>query len=412
MQPELLAHHCTEAGQIGQAIAYWRKAGERAIQRSAKVEALSHVAKGLELLNGLPYTHDRLLQELSLQVALGSVMMAVKGYASSEVESAYARARVLCQQVGDSSQLFPILRGLIAFYVNRAELSTARDLGEELLSLAHRQQNRSQLTEAHYLLAVAYFFLGQLSAVWTHTQQGLALHDPGQNSAQGLRTVEDPTVSCHAFAGLALWLMGYPEQALQRIRHAVTIAREIDSPHNLAFALVFAAWLHQFRRERAEVQELAEAVVVISTEKGFPFWAALGTSLRGWAMAEGGREEDITQLRQGVAAWHATGAKTLTPYYDALLAEAYGKNGQDENCLGILAEALTAVNKTGECFYEAELHRLEGEGRLKQFVLQSQELEAEECFQRAINVARKQNAKSLELRSVMSLARLGRRPSM
>jgi class 3 adenylate cyclase/predicted ATPase len=408
-QPELVAHHYTEAGLIEQAIPYWQQAGQKASAQSAPTEAITHLSTGLALLKTLPDSPEHLLQELSLQVALGSVTMAAKGYATPEVEQTYARARELCQQIGDSTQLFPVLRGLLAFYVNRAEFQTARDLGEQLLSLAHRQQDQAQFSEAHYLLGLVYLFLGELSSVRTHTEQGLAFYNPRQYRALGFRTVEDPAVSCHSFAAVALWLMGYPEQALRRIHQAFIVARELASPYNLAFALVFAAWLHQFRREGPQVQERAEAVIALANEQGFPFLAALGSSLRGWAVADQGQEEEgITQLRQGLAAWQAIGTVTLTPYYRALLAEAYGKRGQAEECLAGLAEALAAVDKTGERFYEAELYRLEGELTLKSKVQgpRSKIEEAEEYFERAIEIARQQQAKSLELRAVMSLSRL------
>jgi predicted ATPase len=293
--------------------------------------------------------------------------------------------------------------------VNRAEFQAAREFSEQLLSLAHRQQDQAQFSEAHYLAGLVSLFLGELSSVQTHTEQGLAFYNPRQYRALGFRTVEDPAVSCHSFAAVALWLMGYPEQALRRMHQAFIAAQDLASSYNLAFALVFAAWLHQFRREGPQVQDRAEAAIALATEQGFPFLAALGTNLRGWAMADQGQEEEgITQLRQGLAAWQAIGAVTLIPYYRALLAEAYGKSGQAEEGRAGIAEALTAVDKTGERFYEAELYRLKGTLTLQSTVRGSEPKveEAEECFQKAIEIACRQSAKSLELRAVMSLSRL------
>jgi predicted ATPase len=207
----------------------------------------------------------------------------------------------------------------------------------------------------------------------------------------------------------AWWLLGYPDQAPQRIRKALTLARTLADPYSLALALFGAAWLHQLRREGQETQEQAEALLALSTEQGFPFLLPLGTMLQGWALAEQGQaEEGIVQMRHGLAASQAIGTELQRSYWLALLAEAYGKAGQAEAGLAALTEALTVVDKSGERSYEAELYRLKGELRL-QSESQSSESpprEAEACFQKAIEIARRQSAKSLELRSVMSLSRL------
>ncbi len=210
---------------------------------------------------------------------------------------------------------------------------------------------------------------------------------------------------------LTLWMLGYPAQALQRMHDALTLAQELSSPFNLAFALCFAARLHQYRRERQLTQERAEASVALCTEQEFPLLLAFGTLLRGWALAEQGqREEGIAQIRQGLAAWRATGAEIQRPYNLALQAEAHENAEQTEEGLTVLAEALALVDKTGERLYEAELYRLKGELTLKQSRVQSLassvQKEGEECFLKAIDIAQRQQAKSWELRAVMSLSRL------
>ena len=175
-------------------------------------------------------------------------------------------------------------------------------------------------------------------------------------------------MTCLSYAAWVLWFLGYPDQALKRSQEALALAAGLSHPFSLAFALGFAAVLHQLRREEQAAQERAEAVIALSTEQGFPFWLALGTILRGWALAEQGQgEEGIAQIRQGLAAYRATGAEIVRPYFLALLAEAYGKVGQAEEGLSVLAEALALVDKTGERFYEAELYRLKGELTLQQF---------------------------------------------
>ena len=213
-QPELLAHHYTEAGLIAQAIPYWQRAGQRAIERSANVEAISHLTKGLELLQTLPDTPERAQQELTLQIALGTPLMATKGFAAPEVERVYARALELCQQVGDTPQLFPALWGSWVFYNMRGELQTSRELAARLLSLAQSAQDAALLLEAHHALWFTSFFCGELTAARAHSEQGIALYDRQQHhSLTLLYGGHDPGVCCRDAGTLVLWLLGYPDQA-------------------------------------------------------------------------------------------------------------------------------------------------------------------------------------------------------
>jgi predicted ATPase len=217
-------------------------------------------------------------------------------------------------------------------------------------------------------------------------------------------------VSCLTIVTWVLWPLGYPDQALKRSQDALTLAQELSHPSSLVFALSFTAMLHQYRREGKATQERAETLIALSSEQGFPQWVALGTVRRGWALAEQGQgEEGIAQIRQGLAAYRETGAKLGRPLWLALLAEAYGKVGQVEEGLSVVAEALATVDKTGERFYEAELYRLKGTLTLQSKVPSPKsqvEEEAEGYFRKAIEVARRQQAKSLELRATMSLSRL------
>jgi predicted ATPase len=223
-----------------------------------------------------------------------------------------------------------------------------------------------------------------------------------------------------SYTALVLWFLGHLDQAVKRVQEGLTLAQELSNPPSLAFARACAAWLHQFRREGQLTQEWAEALLALSTEQGFSDWLAMGTMLRGWALAEQGQpEEGITQLGQGLAAYRATGAEVYRPYWLALLAEAYGKVGQTEEGLTVLAEALAAAHKTGGRHHEAELYRLKGELSLQSRQVEGRsqtsqgksevEKEAEECFGQAIEIARRQSAKSFELRAVLSLSRLWQR---
>jgi class 3 adenylate cyclase/predicted ATPase len=431
VQPELVAHHYTEAGLIAQALPYWQQAGERAIERSANVEAINHLTKELELLKTLPDTPQRAQQELALQTTLGPVLIATKGNAALVVEEAYTRARELCWQLGETPQLFPVLFGLRSFYLVRAELQTAHELGEQLLLLAQSVQDSDLLLEAHVALANTFFFLGEVAPAREHAEQGISLYDSQKHRSHAFLYGLDPGVFCLSRAAHALWLVGYPDQALKKNQAAVTQARGVPHPSGLAYALGNAAWFHQFRREGRAAQERAEEQIALSTEQRFPFLLAWGMILRGWALAEQGQgEEGVAQTHQGLAASRVTGAEAVRPYLLTLLAEAYGGRGQAEEGLKVLAEALEAEHKGGEHYYEAERYRLKGElvllsktslgqvkdksraSQNKSAVTDPQSLtpdpqgEAEACFLKAIDIARRQSAKSLELRAVMSVSRL------
>jgi len=420
-QPELLAHHYTEGGLVEQAIPYWQRGGQRASQRSANMEAISHLTKGLELLKTLPDPAERAQKELTLQIALGAPLRAAKGWAAPQLEQAYARARELCRQVEETSQLFPMLWGLSSFYITQGRLQTARELGEQCLSLARSLQDPASLVGAHYILGVTLSWLGELPLAKAHLEQGIALYDPQQHSSYTVLYGADPGVSCFYYVALTLWFLGYPDQALKRIHETRTLTTELSHPLSRAQAVSWAAILHQHRRERQAAHERAEAAITLSSEQGFAFYLAMGTILRSWALAEQGQgEESIVQMRQGLTAYQTTGAELARSYWLSMLAEACGEIGRIEEGLTLLAEALTLVDKTGARRDEAELYRLKGELTLQKLSVVSAQLsvtdprllapdpqgEAEACFHKAIEVAQKQQAKSLELRAVMSLARL------
>jgi predicted ATPase len=411
MQPEILAHHYTEAGLIAQAMPYWQRAGQRASQRSALVEAIAHLTKGLELLKALPDTPERTQQELDLQITLGPALTSTKGWAAPEVEKTYTRARELCQQVGATSQLFPVLWGLWVFYLNWGEIQTTHELAKQMLNLAQRLQDPALLLEADVALGYTSYYLGNFDSAREHVEQGIALYDPQQHHALALLYGGvDPGMICLCVAAQALWTLGYPAQALQRSHEAIILAQQLSHPHSLAFALGHAARVHQFCQDRQAAYERAEAVLTLATEHRLSFWLAWGTAVGGWALVkQGQKKEGMAQIQQGLTAHLATGAKLWRPYYLALLAEAYESTGRIEEGLTVLAEALAAVDETEERYYEAELYRLKGELTLQSKVPSPRskvEKEAEECFHKAIEISRRQSAKSLELRAVMSLARL------
>ena len=404
-QPELVAHHYTEAGLTEQAVPYWHKAGQSAIQRSAHVEAVAHLRQGLVLLATLPASPERLQRDVAIHIALGASLLATKGYAAPEVVQTYTDARQLCQHLEDPYQLFPVLRGLHIYYHVRAELQTAHTLSEQLLTLAQQVHDAAMLVAAHRALGVTLFQLGAVASAQTHFAQGIALYAPQQHRAAAFLYGDDSGVVCHSFAALTLWKLGYPDQGLARSQEAVTLAQQCAHPLSLSFALTFTAVFHQYRREVRATQERAEATSVLAMEQGFPLWVAVGSVLRGWALAQQGEaQEGIEQMHQGLRAHRGTGAALLRPYFLGLLAEAYGTLGEPEAGLTALAEALTLAETTGERWYESECYLLKGELLLQQS--SSHQTEAESCFHQAIAVAQNQQAKSRELRAATSLARL------
>jgi TOMM system kinase/cyclase fusion protein len=405
-EPELLAHHYAEAGLLAQALPYWQQAGQRASERSAHLEAMAHLTKGLEVLTTLPDTPERAWHELELQIALGPALMAIQGWGSPAVEQAYSRARALCRQVGDTPQLFPVLWGLWGWYQMRGALGMAQGVGEQLLALAQGTHDRALLLLAHNVLGDNAIWLGDFAAARAHMEQGLACYDAQQHHPLAIRYGGfDPGLHSRYHAAFALWALGYPDQALERSQDALTLARALAHPQSWASAAAHVAMFHSLRREWQAAQELAEAGMALAREQGFPLWLAWGTIQWGWALAEQGHiEAGIAQIRQGLAAWRATGTELIRPYFLGLLAEAYQKGGQTTAGLGAIDEALALVQQHQETFCQAELYRLKGELLLS--LSAGHAAEAEACFHSALEIARRQSANSWELRTTMSLARL------
>ena len=408
-QPELIAHHYTEAACHAQAVPYWQRAGQRAIARSAHVEAVAHLTRGLDVLMALPETQERDRHELALRLALGTALSVTKGWPAPEVGQAYSRAQYLWQQVGETAQLFPVLWGLGHFHVVRGEPQTARELGEQLLTLAQQHQEPTYFLAAHFMLGNALTILGALEPALTHWEQTFALYDPQQHQALTALAGADPGVFSLACASHALWLRGYPDQALMRSRQALELAQDLAHPFSLALAHCYAAMLHQFRRESRLVRQQAEAAMHLCTEQGFTYYLAWAMLLRGWALmaqgAESAKEEALAQMRQGFTDLLATGAGIRETYYRALLAEVAWSRGDSGTGQQLVAEACAVVQRTEERYWEAELYRLQG-ALGGQGAERPQWEGREASLLRALEVARRQHAKSLELRAAMSLGRL------
>jgi DNA-binding winged helix-turn-helix (wHTH) protein/predicted ATPase len=400
-----LAEHFVRGRDDQRAVQYLQHAGDHAMRRFAYQEAIAYLTRGLELLETQPDSPARAQLELDVQLALGPALMAAKGWAAPEVEHTYARARVLCGQVRQPPQLFPTLRGLWRCYRSRGALPTALELAEELYRLAQEKAAPTHLLEAHDALGQTWFSLGDYAAAWRHFAQGIPLIDLTGQSGQALGQGITPGGTCLAYAALALWSLGYPAQALHRCQEALTLAQAFEHPQSLGLVHHLAGYLHHRRREVSAVQAHADATLALATVQVLPLDVGLANHLRGWALVmQGQREAGMAQMHQGLAGILATGQALVQPICLVRMAEAIGHTGHVDHGLRLLAEALAAFAASGRGDMLTEAHRLQGEFLLRQAVPDA--VQAEACFQQALIIARRQQAKSWELRAAMSLARL------
>jgi predicted ATPase len=413
-----LAYHYSRSGNTEKAIEYLQKAGQQAVQRPAYVEAINHLTAALALLANLPDTPERARRELIVQVTLGVPLAVTKGFSSPEANVAYLRARELCQQLGETPQLTAVLMGLWVSALVRAELKVANELATQLFNLAQQQQDTALLLQAHLALGMTLYYQGEFVSAQEHFAQETVLYDRQQHRFQGLAYGLDLGTSCKRWAAWSLWMLGYPEQALMKSQDSVSLAHELRHPFSFAFSLFWAAMLYSFRREPRAAEEQANAAILIATEHGFVQVLPLAVVVQEWSRVARGNK-GIIQIKQGLSSYRDTAAGLAQPQYLSLFAEAYGWIGQIEEGLTILAEALAIAQETDQGFYNAELYRLKGELTLQSSVqrlgssvtnpqssIPNPQTEAEGYFLKAIDIAREQRAKSLELRAVMSLARL------
>ncbi len=328
-QPERLAHHYTEAGLRARALPYWLQAGQRAVERSANVEAISHFTQGLEVLKALPATPERVQQELTLHLAMGAPLLILKGHTAPEVEQTYARAYDLAQLLGDTPQRFAVLVGVWRYYLSQARLHTAKELAEECLVLAQHLRDPVSLQEAHTNLGSTLFFMGEPVAALAHLEQGIALYDPQQSQTLALSRGTDPGVVCLSRAAWALWWLGYPDQALARSQEAVALARRLSNPYSLSFALHYHALLSVWCREMPLAKEHLEASIALMQEHGFVQFLGGALAKLGWVLVDlEDVEAGMTKIHQGLEA-HPFHKVKVGGHTDlAMLAQAYGRMQQ------------------------------------------------------------------------------------
>ena len=400
-----LAHHYSHSENTAKAVEYLGLAGQQAAQRSANEEAIHYLTQAVGRLSTLAETPARTQQELMLQTTLGSVFLAAKGYTALEINQTYVRARQLCQQLGDTAQLIPVLAGQFLFHAIRAEHQLARELAEECLRLSQQTQDSAHRVTAHYMLGQSLLWLGEIGPAQHHSHQGSVLYEAEQHHALAALYGEDPGSVCLAFEAHALFMLGFPDQALQKSHEAIALAQDLSDSFILAQMLALAAYVRLYRREAGAAQAEAERAITVSREHQFLFWLTFGTILRGAALTElGEHKEGILQMRQGLTDYRAAGTGSCVPDFLARLATGLGTVGQIEDGLLLLTEARTLVEKNQERWHEAEIYRLTGELLLQQ--AREPQAEAQEYFHKALAVARQQEAKSWELRAASSLARL------
>ena len=403
---ERLAHHAVRGGLRDQAIAYLRQAGSKALSHSAHVEAVANFTTALDLIGALPPSTDRDRDELGVRLALGPALQVTRGHAAPEVEENYRRARALSLLVGDLVQQFQTSWGqwLMASY--RANATTALELGGELLALAERSGDPALLLEGHHALWPVLIWSGRVSAARPHLEQGIALYDKSKHRAHAfVYGGHDPGVCALKCASWAFWLLGYPERGLEYSAESLSLAADLVHRPSLVVALVWACVFRDVRREARAMHEHARALMHVAGEQGAQQWLAAGTIFDACVRAERGEGQvAIADIKRGVDVYRATGAALFMPYFLSLCARAERSSGRYDMALETIGEALRMARETGELVWEPELLRLEGEIRL---VDEPRDVSrALGCFDRAIEIARREESRSWELRAAVNLARV------
>ena len=408
-QPELLAYHLTQAGVPEKAIAFWQRAGQQAVERSANIEAIAHLSDGLAQVQHLPEGVERDQLELDLRVALGVPLIASRGYASLEVEKTYARARELSEKLGGSPQFANIVWGLWVRYLTGGPIGAALEMAEQYRAIAERTQDSGHLLETCQVMGIALFYLGEFPRAHTYLARGSVMYDPERHHALIYEHGgADTGVAIQTHEALALWTLGYPDQAHKQMQRALETAKSLARhPFTVAFGHYFYAWFHKLRGDEEIAKHATDIAIQICEEQRFPFWGLASSSLRGSTLVERGAEaEGILAMRNALDSYEGIGGQLYRPELHGLLSAGLARAGHLEEAQQAVVAAIRMVGESQDRWWHAELHRLNGEFTLR--LPGDNAAAAEAAFQEAIAVARTQQAKSWELRAATSLSRLWR----
>lgn len=401
-EPELLAHHYTEAGIAEAAIEYWLRAGRGAGAHGSYAEAIAHLKRGLALLETLPRDGVGARAEINFRIALGVPLLSVAGVTSHEVAKNYEQARVLCEKTGERAQLFPVVWGLWYHHMMGSELRQACALADQLLEVAWDQNDENLLLEAHHCQWASRLLIGDLSAALKHSEQGISIYRADAHHALTFTFGgHDPGVCAHDQNALALWLSGYPERAQKRCEEALNLSRGLDHAGTLANQLGLGIALSTFQRDIQALWRQAQGLSDLGAIEQAADWQPLVEGACGLAMFEGGEHEaGLALMRKSIESGLVRDPWEMV--LASLLATAFGRSSSADEGLAVIDETLRWYQHDDVHWWDAELYRVRGE-----LLLASGESGgAEDCFRQAIDTARQQLAKSLELRAATSLARL------
>jgi predicted ATPase len=405
-QPEIVAHHLTEGGRVERAVPLWQAAGERAMSRSANREALHHLETGLNLLSAMPHTAARESQELGLRMAIGPVLITLKGNAAPEVEMSYERARQLCDGLLDDARAFAATFGLRSYYLTQADLAKSHTLGERLLDIATINDDPDEKLEAHVALSNTFFFYGDFPAVQTHVDAGIALYRESQHANHVQTYGLDPGVICLSRAAQALWHRGFPDRAVEVMGDAISLAERLQHPFTTAYLYDNAAVLYQWRREGNRARSWAESAVALATQYNFPFFRAWGLMQAGHALVELGHIDDgLANMDEGMAVADSIGVLLMQPWFLATRGEACLRTQQLTDGLKYVADAIAVVEHTGAVYAVPALFWLKGELLMLEEGLVNF-AEAEQSLLQAKQIAAQHGSRAFELRAAVALCRI------
>lgn len=412
---QLEVHHAERPSLVAAQLAYLYEAGRDPVQAArytylsaqnagkvfAHRDAIALARRGLKMLSSSPDSGERNAIELASQTLLGLQLQVTQGYGAADAKHAYSRALGLCDATTQPHQRFSVVWGLWLCYKVASNLTRAQVLADELASLAHAQGDPALALQSHQALGMTAFCRGELTTSLRNVEQGITLYNPATHGEHASSFGQDPSVMCRAFGSVVLWLLGFPDSARQQSQTMRQMSEGL-SPTTQAVAWHFAAMVSQLVRDPRQVRRQAERSTSIATEHGLSFWQAGGEILIGWATAmQGARTEGIARLQTGLKKWRATGSVTYETYYLGLLAELLLADGQLESAEQSLQEALLLVERTDERFYLAELKRLQAEIRFRS----SSFSQGDDCIEQALAAARQREARSLELRTLVSRVR-------